>query len=340
MDNRPMTELRPPTEPAEPDTPDEPSERPGNGSSPARRALRVLVVLAVLGLTVHLLLPQVGQLQQTLLTLRQAKWGWLLLGLLASAVTYLAAGGSIVAVVRHRLPVWRTTAVQLAASFTAQLGPGALGRLAINQRYLELAGVSRGEAAAALALHGAVAGVVHACILLLAALIAGPAGLGHPKIPHNWPLLGLIIAIAVAVGAAAAGIPGLRKRLMEPARQSLHALRALRHPQKVAALLGTTVGLTVTYLIAFQAALLAFGASPGLLPVTAAYLVGSAVGSVSPTPGGLGVTEAALVASLTTIGVPAATAVAGVLAFRLLTFWLPMAPGAVALHQLSERGIV
>ena len=335
-----MTELRPPTEPARPDSPDQPNQRPGNGSSPARRAVRVLVVLAIVGLTVHLLLPQVGQLHQTLLTMREAKWGWLLVGLLASAVTYLAAGGSIVAVVRHRLPLWRTSAVQLAASFTAQLGPGALGRLAINQRYLELAGISRGEAAAALALHGAVAGVVHAAILLLAALIAGPAGLGHPRIPHNWPLLGVVIAIAVAVGAAAAGIPGLRRRLMEPARQSLHALRALRHPPKVAALLGTTVGLTVTYLVAFQAALLAFGARPGVLAVTAAYLVGSAVGSVSPTPGGLGVTEAALVASLTTIGVPAATAVAGVLAFRLLTFWLPMAPGAVVLHQLSERGIV
>jgi glycosyltransferase 2 family protein len=333
-----MTELHPPADPA---GPPEPAGPPGpNGPTRTRRLVRVVLGLCVVGLTVHLLLPQVGQLQQTLATLRSANWGWLAVGLVASALTYAVAGASIVAAVRRPLPVGRTSAVQLAASFTAQLGPGALGRLAINQRYLESEGVSRGEAVAALGLHGAFAAVVHAAALVLTATLAGTFGLGQARIPHNWPLLAVVVAVAVAVGAAAAGIPGLRRRLLDPARQALSALHTLRRPERVAALLATTVGLTATYLVAFEAALRAFGARPGLLAVAAAYLFGSAVGAVSPTPGGLGVTEAALVASLTTIGTPAATAVAGVLAFRLLTFWLPMAPGAVALHQLTDRGIV
>jgi undecaprenyl-diphosphatase len=127
---------------------------------------------------------------------------------------------------------------------------------------------------------------------------------------------------------------------MDPAREALGALRTLRRPDRVAALIVSTIALNVTYIIAFEASLLAFGATVDPLPVAAAYLFGSAIGAASPTPGGLGVTEAALVAALTTIGTPAATAVAGVLAFRLLTFWLPMAPGAFSLHRLTLRGIV
>jgi undecaprenyl-diphosphatase len=49
--------------------------------------------------------------------------------------------------------------------------------------------------------------------------------------------------------------------------------------------------------------------------------------------------EAALVAGLTAIGAAAGPAVAGVLAFRLLTFWLPILPGwlAFAWLQRSDR---
>jgi uncharacterized membrane protein YbhN (UPF0104 family) len=50
------------------------------------------------------------------------------------------------------------------------------------------------------------------------------------------------------------------------------------------------------------------------------YLTGSAIGSIIPTPGGIGAVEAGLTAGLTAAGVP--VAVSAVLLFRLLTFWL------------------
>jgi uncharacterized membrane protein YbhN (UPF0104 family) len=48
--------------------------------------------------------------------------------------------------------------------------------------------------------------------------------------------------------------------------------------------------------------------------------------------------EAALVAGLTAIGAAAGPAVAGVLAFRLLTFWLPILPGWLAYRTLRANG--
>jgi uncharacterized protein (TIRG00374 family) len=67
------------------------------------------------------------------------------------------------------------------------------------------------------------------------------------------------------------------------------------------------------------------------------YLTGSTLGSIIPTPGGIGAVEAALTAGLTASGVPGAVAVSAVLLFRLLTFWLPVPVGWAALHFLERN---
>jgi uncharacterized protein (TIRG00374 family) len=72
--------------------------------------------------------------------------------------------------------------------------------------------------------------------------------------------------------------------------------------------------------------------------VFAVYLGGTAVASLSPTPGNLGAVEVALSAGLTAIGVPASAAVGAVLIYRLLTFWLQLLPGFLAFRHLHARG--
>jgi uncharacterized protein (TIRG00374 family) len=67
------------------------------------------------------------------------------------------------------------------------------------------------------------------------------------------------------------------------------------------------------------------------------YLTGSALGSIIPTPGGLGAVEAALTAGLTAAGVPGGVAVSAVLLFRLITFWLPVPVGWAALNYLERK---
>src|SRR4030095_3296325 len=53
---------------------------------------------------------------------------------------------------------------------------------------------------------------------------------------------------------------------------------------------------------------------------------------------GLVAMEAALVVGLTTAGAQTGPAVAAVLAFRLLTFWLPILPGWLAYRSLRTAG--
>ncbi len=75
---------------------------------------------------------------------------------------------------------------------------------------------------------------------------------------------------------------------------------------------------------------MAFGHGIGLSSVAVCYVVAYAIGTLAPTPGGLGAIEGLLIALFVSFGVPSATAVTVVLVYRLINFWLPILPGLVA----------
>lgn len=100
-------------------------------------------------------------------------------------------------------------------------------------------------------------------------------------------------------------------------------------------MVGGQLGVNLAYIAALGCALQAFGQNVSPLPLAAAYLA-----AAGPTPAGLGVVEASLVAGLAVVGVPAAPAVAGILAFRLVTFWLPAGIGFVCFRSLKRNDIL
>ncbi|MEX1134351.1 MAG: lysylphosphatidylglycerol synthase domain-containing protein [Acidimicrobiia bacterium] len=67
----------------------------------------------------------------------------------------------------------------------------------------------------------------------------------------------------------------------------------------------------------------AFGIDVGIFQVAAAFGVSSLAGGLPGTPGGLLVTEGSLVFILTAYGFAAATTLAPVLVFRIVSYWLP-----------------
>jgi len=69
----------------------------------------------------------------------------------------------------------------------------------------------------------------------------------------------------------------------------------------------------------------------------AGYSIGVLFSVVAITPQGLGVVEGTLVAAFTSLGLPMAQATVMMLAYRGLSFWLPMVAGVVALRWV--RGI-
>ena len=133
----------------------------------------------------------------------------------------------------------------------------------------------------------------------------------------------------------------LRRRLDPFVRQAVpQLLAAATEPRRLATAASGILLLNAGYAFALDASLRAFGVSIALPTVVVVYLVSSTVGSVAPTPGGLGAVEAALVGGLTATGVPVSSALAAVLAFRTVTFWLPAPLGWLAFVTLQRRRLI
>jgi uncharacterized protein (TIRG00374 family) len=79
----------------------------------------------------------------------------------------------------------------------------------------------------------------------------------------------------------------------------------------------------------------AFGASPPKAVIVMAYFVGM-VGNTLPLPGGIGGVDGGMIGAFTAFGVNVELSVVSVLAYRVLAFWLPTLPGAVAYLQLRR----
>ena len=110
-------------------------------------------------------MPQVGEFHQTLDAARHAEVGWLVLAVLTSVGTFLAAALSLSGAVLVPLAYGRTFVTQLASSFSNKITPAGLGGMGVNVRYLERSGVSKGDAVGAVALNGTVGFVVHVVAL-------------------------------------------------------------------------------------------------------------------------------------------------------------------------------
>lgn len=305
-----------------------------------RVRVRTVLMVATLGVAVYLLIPQVGELHETIDALKSAQWGWLVAAVLASALTYIGAGIGMLGAVAEHLALLRTTLVQLAGSFANRFTPGSIGGMGVNMRYLQREGVEVPVAVAAIGLNGVAGVLVHVTLLAAFSIAVGHHGLPDVHLPDGW-----LVLVVVAVALAAVGIvlrsASLRARVADSARHVGHELvTVLRTPTKALELFGGSLLVTFTYMAALAASLAAFGADVHLVRIGFVYLAGAAVASAAPTPGGLGAMEAALVAGLTAVGVPSGQAIAGVLTFRLATFWLPTLPGWLVLRKLRTDEIL
>ena len=71
-----------------------------------------------------------------------------------------------------------------------------------------------------------------------------------------------------------------------------------------------------------------------------AYLAATVAVALVPTPGGIGSVEAALIVALVAAGGPVALATAVVLAYRIITVWVPLVPGALTLGALVRFKVI
>lgn len=321
-------------------------DRTGADDVPLERLARVqprtLVMIVAGTLAFYSLLPQFGNLDDTVDAFGDVEWAWMPALLAASIAYFVFATISFLGSVAQPMPIAASTRSQVATAFAQLVGPATAGKMALAGRFLQRNGLTPAEASASVALNTVAGVVTH--LLLMAGFFAwaGGASVGGISLPSvgTLVLVGVIAAVLIVVAFV---IPIVRRTVIRPVIDGLRAAagyvaQVVRSPVRVAALLGGSSLITLSYLVGLVFAVEAFGGGIAIAQIGAAYLGAAAIANIAPTPGGIGPLEAAMIAALTGFGLEAGVAISSVLTFRLATFWLPIVPGWFTFVWMERRG--
>ncbi|WP_156225909.1 lysylphosphatidylglycerol synthase transmembrane domain-containing protein [Pseudactinotalea suaedae] len=267
---------------------------------------------------------------------------WMLAAFGLGLITYLGSAMGLVAFSPEKLGLWRTTLVQVAASVIGIVAPAGVGPAALNLRFMTKRGVETPLAVATVALLQVSQFVTTVLMLIAIALLTGSQG-ALASLPSGTIVI--ILVIAIVISGVLFAIPKLRRFLIAKSRPTLRQVMprliwVLGQPSRLLMGIGGNVIMTAGYLAAFAATLAAFGQSLPLTTLAVIYLTGTAIGSAVPTPGGMGGVETALTAGLRTAGIGTAAALPTVLIFRVLTLYIRVPLGWVALRHLQKQNAV
>jgi uncharacterized protein (TIRG00374 family) len=317
--------------------------------------LFVAVAAGVFGL-----LPRIGGLTHDAAGLRHARPGAVVAAVIAQAVSlgcyallYRRVLASLGAQVRFGL----ATQVTLASFLISHLTPfGSAAGAVVNVSTLEADGVAAATSSEGIGLTSLVSSGA-----LIAMFGMGLVATAGRHISQGYLITAGIALALVMCAAAVALFVGVHPAIAERAgRWAATLARRFRHgidPEKVAQASGQLVSRARSALTgrAFLAAFgfasadllfdllsldlmfLAFRYQPGFGPLAVAYAAANIASAIPLTPGGLGVIEVTLIAITVGFGAPRATAVLAVLGYRVVNYWLPLLPGALAYIRLRLR---
>ena len=297
------------------------------------------VIMAIVGLVALWTLLARLNFEQISAAVATANVWWILAALAFSLATYIGAALALVAFSPVRLSVWRSTEVHLAGSVVALVAPAGVGGAALNLRFLNRKGVPTPISVATVALVQVVQFLVTIVLLIVLAAMTGQStGLTLPSV---WLVLGAVMLVAV-IGSALF-IPRVRTWVwgkVEPTYRQVwpRLVWIMSNPLRLALGVGGTSLLTLSYVLSFSASLWAFGYTLPFSVLAITYLASNTVGSVVPSPGGIGPVEIALTAGLVTAGIPSGVALSAAIVYRLVTFWAPIPVGWLSLQRLQRAG--
>ena len=303
-----------------------------------RFSTRTVLMAVVALVAVWTLLAQLD-FQQVSAAVSQANIWWMLAALFFSVATYVGAGLTLVAFSPERLSLWRSTEVHLASAVVSLVAPAGVGGAAINLRFLNRKGVPTAVGVATVALVQVVQFVVTVVLLVVLTAMTGQStGL---TLPSGWVLVAA--GTVVVVAAVVLTIPKARTwawAKIEPTYRQVwpRLVWVMSNPVRLVLGVGGALMLTLSYILSFSASLWAFGYTVPFAVLAITYLASNTVGSIVPSPGGIGPVELALTAGLVAAGVPYGVALSTAIVYRLVTFWIPIPVGWLSLQRLQKVG--
>jgi uncharacterized membrane protein YbhN (UPF0104 family)/membrane-associated phospholipid phosphatase len=268
-----------------------------------------------------------------------ATWAWAFLALVLYPLVPTSWATALMGCVNKDLPFVPTVLTQLACSFLNLITPNGIGGTALQIDYLHKQDVPVASAGSAMVLSTGVGGAIQMILFLGAAAITATAvDTGSSSDSSSSNAL-LIIAIVAALVGVVLFIPKVKNKVIPAVKRAATDIWAVvRNPKKALMLVGGDTGGNLIYPLILGVCMLAFNQHLDFAQLVVVQVGAGMVGNVAPVPGGIGVTEAALTAGLTSFGIAPAPALASVLLFRGITFLLPPIFGFFTLRWLRAKG--
>jgi uncharacterized protein (TIRG00374 family) len=331
--------------------------------------MRKIVVLIILFLGVVFVILRFSEVENILETLQRANPVYLALALAIQTAWFFVLGWtfkSIYGLFGLIETLGRLTLIAAAGSFVNIVTPSAgVGGLAIFITEGRARDLPSGKVTVASALYLLLDEAAFLCVLAVGMVVLIRRNhLGAGEITAALILLSVATVLASlfyigyrsteALGEALAKIARLINNILRPLihREYLSEARAHKFASEIADGLGALPekprSLLRPFLLSLTNKILLMGILicsflSFAVPFTAGTIVaGFAIGYlfliVSPTPSGIGIVEGVMAITLASLGVNFSQAVVITLAYRGMTFWLPLAIGAVALRSLHPPG--
>jgi uncharacterized protein (TIRG00374 family) len=327
-----------------------------NGARPSRRPLwRRVVPLVITAVGLYVVWPTLLTTWAAAPSLAEVRPGWFVAMVLLQAASFLCLWFlQRLALATDGMFLVSTT--QLTSNAVSKVVPaGGAAAAALQHQMLVRGGTDPIRSAKGVTI---VAILTNATVFLMPILalpvLLGPNRISASLVQAAWT--GLVIAVAIiligvvvarsdravlVVGRSVQWLSnrlrrrqdsGLPERLAEERQELLDFLG----PRWLRAVAWTAGKIGFDYL-SLLAALAAVGADPNPTLVVLAYVAAMVLATIPITPGGLGFVEAGLTATLTVAGTPAAMASTATLAYRLVSYWLPLIAGVPAYLLFAWR---
>jgi uncharacterized protein (TIRG00374 family) len=320
------------------------------GRWPRVALVRLALTLLTLAGLVALVVTQRSVIASSLDTLREMNWVWLPVALAlewASIATFARMQRRLFRAGDKRVtlrPVLATAFAGNAISVSVPVAGPQLGTAFAFRRFRRL-GIDSALAGWTLVVSGVVSSLTAGLILVTGAVVSGDGVMAATG------AIGGLVGVAALAGAEVAfrgrafetaverlmaRVHGLVERLPhlagwrpnEAPSTLLSRLRALRlGPRDWAKVSGLALANWLTDAGVLVVSILAVGGAVPWRGLLLVYAVRMAAGGVSLTPGGVGVVEGALAVALMAVGLQRPSALAAVLVYRFISFWMVTAAG-------------
>jgi undecaprenyl-diphosphatase len=301
---------------------------------------RNIISVAVLGFFVIFITLNWQDFVDSFAALKQADLSWIALAIATMIGTYIAAALGYVVVSIKYLNVLRTFLAQVAAAFANKLLPAGTGGLGLNVAFLHKNNYSIAEATTVTTVNSLAAFVSFCLVFISALLLRGTtASVSIPEV--NPVIIVVVIACITVAGFVLLRTEKIRKKIATFIGDMVSLLRQYKNNKlRLVGAVAMATFVTLFYLLTLFACAYSLGVTVTFSQVFFVYVLGAVATVAVPTPGGLGAADAALYGGFVALGIDPTTSLSIVLAYRFITYWLPIGPGFISFQYLQRQKLL